>query len=221
MSVLGKGAVAIWHDIAAEGMAEFYAWHGQEHMPERVHIPGFIRGRRWIAVEADREFFNLYETVDPDVVKGPDYKARLDAPTPWTLATVKHFRAVARSLCRVEASVGMADGGVVAALRLDLGEETGAATWPARLLDLMALPGIAAASLLIADRAASGYVNAEQRQRGGTNEIPTHAVVVEGWGDEAPFLRTMKDALGGEGALGFYRHQITVERPPAAGDRGA
>ncbi len=37
------GAVAIWHDIVPEGLQEFYAWHGEEHMPERVSIPGFRR----------------------------------------------------------------------------------------------------------------------------------------------------------------------------------
>ena len=49
MSLAGTGAVAIWHDIAPEGRAEFYAWHGRQHMPERAAIPGFIRGRRYVA----------------------------------------------------------------------------------------------------------------------------------------------------------------------------
>lgn len=213
MSVLGTGAVAIWHDVAAEGRDEFYAWHGREHMPERVGIKGFIRGRRWIAIEADREYFNLYETRDPEVVKGPDYKARLDAPTPWTLATVKHFRAVARSLCRVDARLGAVDGGLVATLRLDLPDEAGGGAWSDRLPELMALPGIAAACLLVADRGASGYVNAEQRERGAANEIPTHALMIEGWGDEAPFMATVRDAVRKEGALGFYRQQILVNKP--------
>ena len=38
MSLAGKGAVAIWHDIAEEARNEFYAWHGNEHMPERAGI---------------------------------------------------------------------------------------------------------------------------------------------------------------------------------------
>ncbi|MBU6191482.1 MAG: hypothetical protein KGR68_19345, partial [Betaproteobacteria bacterium] len=86
-----SGAVAIWHDIVPEGLAEFYAWHGQEHMPERVGIPGFRSGRRFIAHAADLQFFNLYETQSPEVVRGPDYKARLDSPTPRTLSAVRHF----------------------------------------------------------------------------------------------------------------------------------
>ena len=52
MSLAGEGAVAIWHDIAPEGREDFYAWHGEEHMPERVGIPGFLRGRRYVAIEA-------------------------------------------------------------------------------------------------------------------------------------------------------------------------
>src|SRR4029453_12143033 len=90
MSLAGQGAVAIWHDIAPEGRATFYAWHGQEHMPERAGIPGFLRGRRFVGVAGEPDFFNLYETVSPRTVTGPDYLARLNAPTPWTRAAVAH-----------------------------------------------------------------------------------------------------------------------------------
>ena len=62
MSLAGTGAVAIWHDIAPEGRSEFYAWHGREHMPERTGIAGFLRGRRYVAIAGQPEFFNLYET---------------------------------------------------------------------------------------------------------------------------------------------------------------
>ena len=120
MSLAGKGAVAIWHDIAPEGRAEFYAWHGVEHMPERAAIPGFLRGRRYVAIEGRPEFFNLYETATPAVLTGPDYLARLDAPTPWTTATVRHFRDVARSLCDVAASNGTGQGGLIATWRYDV-----------------------------------------------------------------------------------------------------
>ena len=71
MSLAGEGAVAIWHDIAPEGRGEFYAWHGHEHMPERAAIPGFLRGRRYVAVDGAPEFFNLYETASRTTVTGP------------------------------------------------------------------------------------------------------------------------------------------------------
>ncbi len=224
-----SGAVAIWHDIAAEGLAEFYAWHGEEHMPERVSIPGFTCGRRFIARNADLQFFNLYETQSPEVVRSPDYKARLDSPTPRTLSAVRHFRHVARSLCRVVAmhdgaERGSAQGGLVATLRYDIDEAQEAtdlaifqdAVMPA----LAASPGIAAIRLLAADRAASGYVNAEQRARGAANAVPPVLLVVESWADEAAFgalleARLSPDALarhglGGVAVLGLYAHQLTV-----------
>lgn len=65
MSLAGTGAVAIWHDIAPEGRSELYAWHGKEHMPERTGIPGFLCGRRYVAIDGQPEFFNLHETDSP------------------------------------------------------------------------------------------------------------------------------------------------------------
>lgn len=222
MALAGEGAVAIWHDIAPEGREEFYAWHGEEHMPERVGIPGFVRGRRYVAIEADREFFNLYEALSPEVLTGSDYQARLDAPTPWTVRTIAHFRNVARSICRVAASHGRGCGGLVATARYDVPpEEAGRHRKQMTeefLPRLAAERGIAGAHLLVGDAAASGRETAEKRARGGGTETPGWVLVVEGWGDEAPFLALAADRLAPaalaaagaiDAALGTYRLQNT------------
>ena len=47
--MLGKAAVAIWCDVAYGVRPEFDDWHAHEHMPERLAIPGFLRGSRWVA----------------------------------------------------------------------------------------------------------------------------------------------------------------------------
>ena len=217
------GAVAIWHDIVPEGLAEFYAWHGEEHMPERVAIPGFLHGRRFIAVDADLGFFNLYETTSPEVVKGAAYKAALDNPTPRTLSAVRHFRAVARSLCRVAVRTGAGQGGVIATLRYDVPPANDAshlADMTIRVVDrLAAQEGIASVMLLATDREASGYVNAEQRARGVPNVVPSYTLIIEGWADEADFIRCVKSHLDSKSLpptecarLGFYRHQLTVRK---------
>jgi hypothetical protein len=54
MSLAGTGVVAIWHDLLPEAKNEFYEWHNREHMPERAGIPGFRRGRRFIALTRPR-----------------------------------------------------------------------------------------------------------------------------------------------------------------------
>ena len=95
----GEAVVAIWHDIAPEGRAQFYEWHQREHMPERVAIPGFNRGRRWIRVAGDgQEWFNSYEVDRFETLVGQDYLGRLNAPTQWTKDTVVQFRNVTRGL---------------------------------------------------------------------------------------------------------------------------
>ncbi len=223
MSLAGEGAVAIWHDIAPEGRDEFYAWHGWEHMPERVGIPGFLRGRRYVAIEADLEFFNLYEALSVETLKSQDYTARVNAPTPWTLSAVRHFRAVARSICRVALSTGPAQGGLIATLRYDVPEgrdrEHREALTRRFVPDLLDRPGVAGVHWLVADAEASGGATAEQQARGVANAVPRRVLLLEGWGDEADFAALAKealspaalDAIGGEGpySLGLYRHQIT------------
>ena len=189
--IAGRGAVAIWHDIAPEGRAAFYAWHGREHMPERAAIPGFLRGRRYVAIAGAPEYFNLYETSATSVLAGRDYLDRLDHPTAWTTATVKHFRGVARSLCEVASTHGEGDGGLCATYRYDV-DPARASSHRARMADALAklatADGIAGAHLLVADEAASAIVTAEKRARAGGTEIPRWIVLVEGWGDAEAFI---------------------------------
>jgi len=226
-----SGAIVIWHDIAPEGLAEFYAWHGEEHMPERVSIPGFQSGRRFIARAADLQYFNLYETDSMEVVNGVDYKARLDSPTPRTLSAVRHFRNVARSLCRVvtapsAAASGTAQGGLIATLRYDIDEAHEASHLEIFQREIIPAltrsQGIARSSLLVADRAASGYVNAEQRARGAMNVVPPVVLIVESWADEGSFLKVLDVSLSNEtlercgldgiANLGIYAHQLTIQK---------
>jgi len=224
MSLAGKGAVAIWHDIAPEGRGEFYAWHGHEHMPERAGIPGFLRGRRYVAVEGGPEFFNLYETASRTTVTGPEYLARLNAPTPWTAATVKHFRGVARSLCEVAASFGDGQGGLIATFRYAVDDVAVArhrqALAESLLPKLAAEPGVAGCHLLVADEAASAVETAERRLRTGRNTIPRCILLVESWDDVEPFQaqcrRIADDSLFGDAPtpeLGLYRLQNSRSTP--------
>jgi hypothetical protein len=191
MSLAGAGAVAIWHDIAPEGRAQFYAWHGREHMPERVGTPGFLRGRRYVALEGAPEYFNLYETVSPATVTGADYLARLNNPTPWTVDTVKHFRGVARSLCTVAASFGDGQGGLIGTFRYDVDAANADAhrRWMSDELmpEFARAPGVAGCHLLIADEAASAIETEEKKGRAEKNLIPRWILLVESWDDAAPF----------------------------------
>ena len=41
------GLMAFWSDIDDDYVLRYQEWHNCEHVPERVAIPGFLRGRRY------------------------------------------------------------------------------------------------------------------------------------------------------------------------------
>lgn len=115
--MLGKAALAFWNGIQSGGDAEFLAWHVSEHIPERVGLPGFLRGRRYVASAGSPEYFNFYETESLDVLESAAYRERLDHPTPWTSQVVATFVDTSRTMCRVAYTQGCGEGAWMQTIR--------------------------------------------------------------------------------------------------------
>ena len=96
----------MWWDVSPEATAEWEDWHTHEHMPERLAIPGFVRGTRWVAHSGQPSYFVLYETTNLKTVTSGAYLERLNNPTPWSQKMMPHHRNMVRSLCRVRAAFG-------------------------------------------------------------------------------------------------------------------
>jgi hypothetical protein len=157
--MLGTAAIAMWWDVAPEMKAEFEDWHSHEHMPERLAIPGFLRGTRWIGVSGEASYFVLYEVADFGTLTGGSYLQRLNDPTPWSRKMMPHHRNMVRNLCEVRASFGRGVAQVLAKLELEV---------PAHALS--ALPerkGLTAAHLLESRPTAGMAPTVEQKIRGG------------------------------------------------------
>ncbi|MCS7268901.1 MAG: DUF4286 family protein [Geminicoccaceae bacterium] len=169
MSLFGEGVIAIWSDIREDGLETFYAWHDNEHVPERVGIPGFIRGRRYVAVEGSPRFYMQYETVSPQVQVGQDYLNRLNDPTEWTRRTLAYFENTTRSLTRKVFSQAKGDGAELVAAGVDAPREALAAL--RRVLVTGFLPelyldhAVQGVHWLETDRSASTIETAEKRGR--------------------------------------------------------
>ena len=111
MALAGDGFLAMWHDIASEAEEEYNLWHTQEHMPERVGIPGFKVARRYVDWNLElHRYFTLYEGQAIETFDSPDYIARLNAPTSWTQKMMPAFRNMVRGACRTVATVGTGIG---------------------------------------------------------------------------------------------------------------
>jgi len=60
---------------------EFNAWYDDEHLPERLAIPGFRSARRWVS---GRTYLATYELDSLAVLSSPAYLARYQNQTPWS-----------------------------------------------------------------------------------------------------------------------------------------
>lgn len=65
---------------------EFNAWYDEEHLPERLAIPGFRSARRWVADGAPGtgKYLATYELDSAAVLTSAAYLERLNQPTAWS-----------------------------------------------------------------------------------------------------------------------------------------
>ena len=227
MTLAGTGAICIWNDITDAGRTDFYSWHLREHIPERVGIPGFCCGRRYIACSPYTvpEFFTLYETATTEILTGPEYLARLNAPTAWTRQVTREFRNTLRALTEVVFSRGEGPGGVLATLRLafaDSVERLAFLQGTRELLDHIATqPEITGIHLCLTDTLNSAARTAETRDRADILAAPDGVIFVEGCGiasvEAASSLvqRATEKLLKQPAVLGLYRleHLHSSKRP--------
>ncbi len=188
MALLGEGVLAIWNGIAPEAEADFVAWHVREHIPERVGLEGFLRGRRYSALDGAPAYFNFYETASPAALTSPAYLARLNDPTPWTRRVVAQFQETSRTICDVAASLGRGEGGVIETIRLR--PASGAAPFADRMQDGLLRPlaeaaGIVGVHLLRGRPDDSGGGTAEKALRAQPDEIVDWILLIEAVSAEA------------------------------------
>jgi len=168
-ALLGHAAVLIWNDVTREGREQFYQWHDKEHIPERLALPGFRRGRRFIKPGHSPQWLTMYEAVDLSALVSPEYLSRLNAPTPATVSALEHFRNTSRAVCRLVHSVGSSTGGHMLAMRLSVNAPRSAAMCRYLCDDafprLMGVTGVVACHLYGADSSASHVDTAESSTR--------------------------------------------------------
>ena len=193
--MLGQAALAMWWDIEPALRAEFEDWHTHEHMPERLAIPGFLRGSRWIARSGEPSYFVLYEASELAVLTGGAYLERLNNPTPWSRKMMPHHRNMVRSVCQVRATIGRGLPQSLATIRFSGTQRIG------RLPQRQGLTGAS----LLQSQPLTGIHTTEQKIRGG--DASADWVTLIGGYDADALNAVLKDelALLGGGAGGVYR----------------
>jgi hypothetical protein len=214
-------------DVAAEAIEEHDRWHTHEHLPERLSIPGFLRGTRWTATEGGPRYMVLYEVDSLDTLSSDAYLARLNNPTPWTASMMPHYRGMTRGLCAVLGSFGFGQGGAAALIRFSPvpphAERLKRWLLEEALPAVPQMPGFGSAHLLQGAQAAA--MTNEQRIRGADGGVDS-ALILTGYDGDAvaAYAKELSRAGGSlmarganEPAMATYRLSYALAGAEVAG----
>jgi hypothetical protein len=111
--------LALWNDVDPACIAEYEAWHQQEHVPERVSVPGILSGTRYESDRADQQrYFTLYELTSLTCLASQPYRQLVEQPTPWSVRMRRSFRNFLRLTCQLCVTAGDEVGNGVAVERI-------------------------------------------------------------------------------------------------------
>lgn len=168
----GNAALAIWFRVDPADVPELDAWYPRQHLPERLSVPGFLRGRRYAAASARLPYFTLYETEDAAALSSAAYLERLNNPTDWTRKVLPTFRAMVRNAYRRLGTAG--DDGVerhllTAQIKPDSGRGPYVREWLEREAAgaLGVLSGVSGVGLYVSDAGGTSLTTEERRIVGG------------------------------------------------------
>ena len=168
MALMGMAAAILSFEVASDTVDEHDDWHTHEHLPERLAIPGFLRGTRWVALDGSPRYFVLYEVEALATLSAAPYVERLNNPTPWTSKMMTHYRGMTRGFCALTGSFGSGVGQAALWIRCKPAESLSERLREWLVTDalprLPSLPGLGSAHLL--EAAATPPSTNEQRIRG-------------------------------------------------------
>lgn len=80
----GTGLLMVWADVPADREDEFNRWYNEEHLAERLALPGFLSGARYEAVKGGPKHLACYELESVAALERPEYTRAQARPTAWT-----------------------------------------------------------------------------------------------------------------------------------------
>ena len=216
MPLLGQAAMLLSFDVVDAAIAEHDEWHTHEHLPERLAIPGFVRGTRWVAVRGQPRYFVMYEVEQLATLTSEAYLERLNNPSPWTAKMMPHYRGMTRGFCSVTGSFGLGIGGIGLLIRFKpaAGANSSLRGWLLQdtLAQLPSRPGIGSVHLF--EGALTPKMTNEQRIRGVDAGVDW-ALLLTGYSSDALASLTQGDLgnaqLERHGAVGILDAMYRLE----------
>jgi len=210
------GILAIWNDCRDGGEAEYEAWYRGEHLRERVGLPGFRFGRRYLSIDGSSpRYFTYYETETADVLSSAVYLERGANPTPMTRHIMSSvFRNMNRTVCTRARTAGEISGPIAITVRADAGQAAAlAAAWD----QLAAVPDRLRAELWLSAEKAGDAPSVEESIRGKDAKIG--ACFMANFSDvehASAAAATLRKLLGSGPVIGSYRLTSALDQADIA-----
>ncbi|EGI76704.1 DUF4286 family protein [Hylemonella gracilis] len=119
--------LALWNDVDPIHDADYNDWHANEHVPERLTVPGMLWGLRFLATAgvAGPRYLTLYGLRDAQVLDSAAYQHLLAWPTPMSARMRRVMHGISRAVYDVVATQGsLAASGLLLSEDQDLGQPT-------------------------------------------------------------------------------------------------
>lgn len=156
-SVPPHGLLFVATDADPAHEADFNRWYDREHVEERVRIPGFLSGARYLSREGGRKYLGLYRTESLAAFTTADYRAAFERQTAWSVTNLDRMRDPMRRVCAVRAVTGFGSGSEIVVLPLPATQDGEALVARAQALGarLAQADGFVQSYLLLPDAALS------------------------------------------------------------------
>ncbi|WP_156472763.1 DUF4286 family protein [Pseudorhodoferax sp. Leaf265] len=96
-----RALLALWNGVDPAHATEYERWHAEEHVPERLTVPGMQWARRYAALWPQRgpRYLTLYGLRDARVLEEDAYLRLLREPTPWSARMRPFLCDISRWVC--------------------------------------------------------------------------------------------------------------------------
>ena len=199
MSLLGDAVLVNWGGIVEVKELEYNEWHSKEHMPERISLPGFLRGLRAVGIsgtDINHKYFMMYEAERKEVFVSKKYLERLNNPTDWTKDILSNYLSPSRTICSVISSKSIGVGGYISTIRF-LGNKIlknqNVEYLKTATSIILKLNGVTGMHVLMGD-SSFGQMNTQEKKirssQGLDDQIVSQAVIIEGLN-----LQSLKSAI--------------------------
>ncbi|QBK05364.1 hypothetical protein DW355_11965 [Hylemonella gracilis] len=135
--IRATAVLALWNDVDPIHDTDYNDWHANEHVPERLTVPGMLWGLRFLASAggtAGPRYLTLYGLRDVQVLDSAAYQHLLAWPTPMSARMRRVMHGISRAVYDVVAVQGS-----LAAPGLLLSEDTGEEGAPGVDADVLGL----------------------------------------------------------------------------------